>query len=494
LGSCQADFIFALRERDVSVFKVWIWRGGLVTIAPVADVASRFARTAILARFLTPHELGTAVALTVVIGTAGLVTDMAFDKFVMTKPGDVRVLGAAQFLSVLRGALVAGLVFVSAPLIAAGFGVPEFASSFAVVAAVPLISGLAHLGTKQVEGRFDYAPEMTAQISAAIAGIIVIVPTIYVWPDHRAMIAGLITQSLVYCIASHVVARMPYRLLSDKTTLKSVLSYGLPLTLNGIGLAVISQFDRILVGHWLNVSTLALYAIILSFSGMPISLMDRVFGKLALSYLVTLHSAQDSVADNAEKYAGLVFIFSVLATAYALFVALALDILVPVIFGHNFSVTPAIHALITARVFVLLQINGAPSRLLLATGRTGLLALISACSGFGLLLALILIQWSPSIEAVLLGTVVVDLIRLPVIFIAANKDVGSENRKIMSDVTIACVVATVIIGTLMYDPELSWNARGIVLCVGALAICFQVVLGFCQHHSLRKVFFRDQYL
>jgi O-antigen/teichoic acid export membrane protein len=175
---------------------------------------------------------------------------------------------------------------------------------------------------------------MAAQLLSAIAGLIVVVPAVFVWGDHRAMIVGLIAQPVVYCLTSHMLARTPYRLLSDKEILKSVLSYGIPLALNGIGLAILSQFDRILVAYWLDVRTLALYAIILNLSYVPISLMDRVFGKIALSYLVTKLSAHDT----AEKYGISALIFSVLASAYALFLAITLDILVPLIFGHNFSV------------------------------------------------------------------------------------------------------------------------------------------------------------
>jgi hypothetical protein len=134
---------------------------------------------------------------------------------------------------------------------------------------------------------------------------------------------------------------------------------------------------------------------------------------------------------------------------------------------------------------MLCRLVGRPSRSLLATGRTRLLALLNLFSGFGLLAAFILIQRWPSIEAVLLGTAFVDLIRLPVSFIVARTDKRSENRKIMSDVMIACVVAAVVAGTLMYDPEFSWRARGTVLLVGMLAISVQVALGLCQHNIRR---------
>src|ERR1700735_3954036 len=100
----------------------------MVSIGPIIDVALRFGRTAILARLLAPSELGTTVAFTVVVATAGLVTDMAYDKFLITRPGDSLALDAVQVLSLIRGALLACLLFVAAPSIANSFGVPQFAN------------------------------------------------------------------------------------------------------------------------------------------------------------------------------------------------------------------------------------------------------------------------------------------------------------------------------------------------------------------------------
>ncbi len=134
----------------------------------------------------------------------------------------------------------------------------------------------------------------------------------------------------------------------------------------------------------------------------------------------------------------------------------------------------------------------AATRLLLATGRTGLLAVLSFCSGFGLLAALILLQWWPNIEAVLLGSVAVDLVRLPAFFITTLKGTGSQARKIVTDVIVACVVAAAFAGTLLYNPEPSWQSRGIILCVGVFAIGLQILLGLRQHQALRELFFRPQ--
>ena len=136
-------------------------------------------RTAVLSRLLAPTEFGTTVALSVLVATAGLVTDMAIDKFVMANFDDHRALSAAHMISLVRGVLLACVIVVIAPSIAASFGVPQFAGSFALVAVVPFISGFAHLGNKQVEGAYNYGPEMRTQLISQLTAFFAVVFACY---------------------------------------------------------------------------------------------------------------------------------------------------------------------------------------------------------------------------------------------------------------------------------------------------------------------------
>jgi O-antigen/teichoic acid export membrane protein len=467
-----------------SHLKVWIWRGSAVSIAPLVDVALRFGRTAILSRLLVPSELGIAVAFTVVVATAGLVTDMGYDKFLMTKSHDAHALNAVHVLSLIRGLFLACLLFLAAPTIAASFGVPELADSFAVLSFVPLLSSLAHLGIRQVEGSFEYAPEMRAQLVAASAAFILVLPAAYMLKDHRAMLICLVAQPAIYSVVSHILARNPYRLSASPDMLRVVLSYGIPLTVNGLGLALVSQFDRALVGHWFDVSTLALYAILLNLMGVPISLMDRIFGKIALSYLVTSQAKQ---GDSREKaYPSAVFPYAVLASTYSLFIAVAFDLLVPIIFGHHFHATPNIHVLIAARVFFLVQINGAPTMYLFATGRTRALTVLSLSSGIGLLFAAFLVRWWPSIEAVLLGLLLGDILRFVLYFIFAAS--RKTSREIWADLALSAVTVTGVVSLLVFHPEPTMISRGTILAVGVLGICVQIGFGLRRHSAVRNLF------
>jgi O-antigen/teichoic acid export membrane protein len=464
--------------------KLWLARGSILSIAPVIEFASRFGRTALLSRLLLPNEFGTVVAMSVVIGTVALVSDMAIYKFVMIKPNDERALAAGHILTLARGFLLAVGVFFSAPVIAGSFGVPQFTAGFAFLAFIPLIQSFSHLGVRQVEGNYDYTPETRASLACQLAAFAVVVPAAYILNDHRAIIVSLLTECIVYAIVSHMVARTPYRIVSDRKTIYALLSFGIPVMFNGVGLAMVSQLDRAFIGSWFDVSTLALYAVILSMTTVPISLIDRIFGKMALSYLVS--KARDSFA---ESYLILVFVFSVVGTAYSLFMAISLDVLTPLIFGSHFAVTSTAHILMTLRVFFVLQAMGAPTGLLSVTSRNRELALLNFSGAIGLVIAFVLVHWWPSIEAVMLGLFISDILRFPFFFVVASRD--SDWRMIVKDLTSSCLVLAVIAGVLTLRPALTWEARGLVLCVGMSAIGIQLAFGLRRHSKLQTLFRRS---
>jgi len=400
----------------------------------------------------------------------------------MVSPEKNRALAPAHMLSVMRGAVLAVVLFAGAPSAAALFGVPQFAGSFAFGGIIVLVESFAHLSIKQAQRDYDYGREALAQLLSNLTGFVAVIPAVYVFADHRAILASFVVGSGVYAVSSHVLARTPYRLRSDWAMFRAALLFGVPLTLNGLGLAIIAQLDRAMVGHWFGVDVLATYAVILSISVLPVSLIHRVFGTMGLSFLI---SKKTEALVRAEYYSALVFVFAILATAYTLFIVLTLDVLTPIVFGPAFSVEPGVHVMIAAIVFLRLQMGGAPTNLLLATGRTRQLALLNLSSGFGLVCAIGFVQLWGGFESLLFGLLIGDIIRFPLFYLISSRATTLGGPPILLDLAIAILVSTVIAGMLAWSPEFMWTTRAIIFTVGAIAIGMQLAYGFHRHSALR---------
>ena len=406
-------------------------------------------------------------------------TDVALDRFVQVNRSR-QALAAAHVVLIARGSLVALLLVVSAPSISALFGIPQFANSFALAGIVPFIGGFAHLGIKQIQRDYRYGPDSIAKLVSNIAAVATLVIAAQHLHNHNAIIFGFGAEALCYVVLTHLLSSETYGLRPDATTLREVLWFGVPLTLNGVALATVSQLDRVVVGHWFGVGPLGQYAVILSLAVTPVSFLQGTTGTLGLSFLL---SAKEDTSVTSENYHLLAFVFSTLAILYTFGVVLTLDILTPYVFGPTFTVPPTLHALIAVMVFLRLQRGGAPTVALLATGRTGELALLNLPAGVGLLFAVGLVSIWPSLESVVLGVVIGDFIDLGFFFFASTPARAASRTAATPDIAISFLALTGMVGTFLWMPQATWQARGTVLLAGLLAIAVQLAYGWNKHRG-----------
>jgi hypothetical protein len=238
-----------------------------------------------------------------------------------------------------------------------------------------------------------------------------------------------------------------------------------------------------LVGSRFGVGPLGLYAVILSVSVMPTSLIHGAASKLAMSFLVF---EERSVAERSENYRTLVALFSIIGMLYALFVALTLDWLLPYIFGPTFTINSTIHILFVIIVYLRIQRGGAPTTLLLVAGRTGELALLNISSGLGLVVAFALTSLRPRFEGLLLGVLIGDLISFILFFVSTGRIVGRGCAGYVESL-VGLAALLLIVGALSYAPSFTWQARGAVLGVGLLAVGAQCAFEFYKNTRLRDL-------
>jgi O-antigen/teichoic acid export membrane protein len=465
--------------------RVWGARVFVVSLTPIMTFGSRFLGNIILSRLLVPDEFGTAVAISVVLGLGGLITDVALDRFVIIE-GSTRALSTAHTLRIANSVILALALIVAAPTAAGLFGVANSAGSFALAAGLSALGGFAHLGIKQIQRNYEYGPESIAQVASNLVGIAALYLAATVLRNHLAIIVFTAVQSIVYVILSHVLARSPYRLGYDRPMLRQALSFGLPLMLNGIGLAVMQQLDRVLVGYWFGVIELATYAVIFSLGVVPTNLILSVFGGPSLSYLL---SGGQAYSDWSERYRLLLGFYSILTSLYAFWMVLSLDILTPLIFGPSFAVSPLAHVLFTLIACLRLQRGGVPTTLLLATGRTKQLALLNLSAGFGLMIAFACIAIWPRMESMLIGIAIGEAISFTISFSLLEESIA-RGSKLLNDLATAATAPIVLVAALAWYPEIAWHAREMLVIVGLLTVSAQLAYELRQNRKFRGLFFK----
>jgi PST family polysaccharide transporter len=171
--------------------------------SPFIEYGVRFGRTIVLSRMLLPVEFGVAVAITVLVTIAELISDIGLDRFLLSRARseDRAVLAAVHLLQALRGLCLAAVIFAAGPWIAAFLDAPQHAGSFRCVAAIVLIRSFAHFEVKQILRDFRFGPDAIVNVIRNVLGFAAIFPAALWLQDHRAIIASLILESLVFVAA-----------------------------------------------------------------------------------------------------------------------------------------------------------------------------------------------------------------------------------------------------------------------------------------------------
>ena len=112
--------------------------------ARMTDRGLRFCASVFLARMLAPDDFGALAATLVISSAVETITYVGIDQAIAQSPrsADPRFLGSAFRISAFRGALLALLIYVSAPLVAWYFESEALLSLTRVIALSPLFVGL----------------------------------------------------------------------------------------------------------------------------------------------------------------------------------------------------------------------------------------------------------------------------------------------------------------------------------------------------------------
>jgi O-antigen/teichoic acid export membrane protein len=465
--------------------KLWAGRISLAAVTPLVLFAARFGRTIILSRLLGPGEFGIAVAITIVITTAELAADVGLDKFVLLKSAaDARrALAAAHALQIFRGLLLFAAIAVVAVPAATFFGIPQAVASFEFAALVPLARSFGHLGIKQIQRDYDYRAEALAITASSVTGLAVAaLAAATILPDHRVIILAFLVEAAVYAAASHILAHAPMRVIPDREMLRQSLAYGLPLMLNGAGLALISQADRIVVGRIFGMDILGVYAVVLGLAVAPTSLLSQTTGGLGISMLAR---SQDNPKRYLETYLWLGWFFAFLSFGCAAFIGLTLDVLAPLVFGKAYAVGTDTVILISAIVFLRI-LRGGPTVALLVSSATTRLTLANLMSVFGIAAAAALAQVHPVLTSVLAGVLFGDVLTMVFLQWGANAGIPNGKGSLWRCLAVAGAGVAILMATLRLLPDPSWTNRGIVAASGALPAAI-LAWGVLRRWRLREL-------
>jgi O-antigen/teichoic acid export membrane protein len=306
-----------------------------------------FLRNLILARLLTPADMGVAASLAVTLSLLEMLSDVAADKLIVQAPDgdDLRLEGVVHAVQCVRGVVQASFLFLLSWPVAALFKMPEALWAFQLIALAPLIRGFAHLDPSRFFRELRYGPSVLAESVPQVVAVLAAWPLARLIGNYGAALWVVLIQSLVYVVCTHAVAERPYRWALDRDLLRRVSSFGWPLVLNSVLLFGINQGDKAIVGAAYAPAELGVYSVAFMLAAAPV----MVLGKLSIAIgLPLLSRVQHEAGQFASRYRLLVQTTGLLAACMAVPMILAGPLMIRVLYGDKYAGAGAYFGLLAA--------------------------------------------------------------------------------------------------------------------------------------------------
>jgi PST family polysaccharide transporter len=356
--------------------------GALLGLAQTFEMLLPFVRNIAIAHLMAPREFALSLTLSTIVAIAELTTDIGTSQMALKFDlGDARGRGTLHAFTVLRAtAIGGGIALLSVPL-ARLFGAPEAALAFALAGASLALKGFANLAIKQLGREFRFGAEAATIIISQSLWTIGVVGMCFVWPDHRAMVTGLLLYALTFVVASNVLSPVRFDIAWDRVRAEEVLRFGRPLIPNGIALAITSLGDRIVIGARLGLEALALYGPLTATAILPRGAALRYVNNLFLPAMVRTLERGESLKRPMDGWTAVI---SLMGVCFGLgFMSLA-EPAIGLVFGFRYAPTPLLASLMGLLLACRILITY-PVPLAVATGRTWFVTGSSAISALSLL-------------------------------------------------------------------------------------------------------------
>lgn len=249
--------------------------------------ALNFARNILLARLVSVEDYGIASTFIIAIAFIELIADLGLERMVVQDPaGESRkFIGTIQAIMVLRGLLLAGLMFFIAGPIAAVFNHPELTWAYQLFGLAPLLHGLINLDVTRMQRRMSFGPQMKAELGGAILSLAVLWPLAEWLGDYRVMLIAILAEHFLRCIITQIIAEHRLTLAWNNADAKRALRFGIPLLLSGLLAFAAMQGDRVIVGNQFTARDLGLFSAAATLAMTPSLIAARIFQTFFLPLL-----------------------------------------------------------------------------------------------------------------------------------------------------------------------------------------------------------------
>lgn len=249
------------------------WVGGLRFI----NRAGVYLRTLIVARLLSPSQVGVFGLATLVFALIELLTETGINIFLIQRKDEIeKYLDTAYVTSIIRGFLIGIVLFFLSPFIASFFHAPDVLFLMQVLSITPILRGFINPAVVTFIKDLTFHKEFIYRTSIFLVETSVSIIFVLIYQTPLALVFGMVGSALFEVIISHIFVKPTPRFLFEKTKFWQVIHGGKWLTITGIATYLYQNFDNIVVGRMLGTASLGIYDYAYTLSMIPITEVSDV--------------------------------------------------------------------------------------------------------------------------------------------------------------------------------------------------------------------------
>jgi PST family polysaccharide transporter/lipopolysaccharide exporter len=319
-----------------SVLEQTVKSGAWLGAMNVASRALQIVMVIVLANLLSPKDFGLlGIGLLVLSGLENF-SDLGLNSAVIQQKEENvdRYLDTMWTLQLARGAVLATVIVLIAPIVASVFNEPRATDIVRLIALSPIFVALRNPGIVYFKKDLDFHLEFLYQMSGSVTRFAVSLAWALLSPTVWALVAGLVASEFVKTVFSY--AGHGYRpwLSLDRERAGELINYGKWITGNSILYFLNSEGDDAIVGWLLSATALGFYQTAFRLSNAPATEVTQVISNVMFPAFSTL---QDDLWALRDAYYRMLQVTMFVSFPMAFGIAAVADVFVLTFLGQEWA-------------------------------------------------------------------------------------------------------------------------------------------------------------
>lgn len=238
----------------------------------------------VLARILAPEQFGVyAVALTVQ-GILMTVADLGLSADLIRSDEPERIAPTVATLGLLSGAVLMIVTMVSGTGLAALLGSPEAAPAIVVLSVTLLLAGGTVVPYAMLQRSFQQRELFFVGVADFVVSTVVTLVLVALGFGVLGLAIGRVAAQCVSSAMQFALARIVPRFSINRSVVKPVLAFGLPIAAANLLSWALLNVDNIVLARVAGATALGYYVLAFNISSWPMSALSQVVRSISLPY------------------------------------------------------------------------------------------------------------------------------------------------------------------------------------------------------------------